>query len=51
MNRERIDMDINDNLIEQGAKIPFSLSPHEPTKNESKGNEESQYIAQTPDYK
>jgi hypothetical protein len=42
-------MDINDNLIEQGATIPFPLSPHEPTKNESKGNEERQYIAQTPD--
>ena len=45
-------MDINDNLIEQGATIPFPLSPHKPTKNESKGNEEGQYIAQTlDDYK
>ena len=44
-------MDINDNLIKQRATIPFPLSPHEPTKNESKGNKESQYIAQTPDYK
>jgi hypothetical protein len=29
-------MDINDNLIEQGATIPFPLSPYKPIKNESK---------------
>jgi hypothetical protein len=38
-------MDINDNLIEQGATIPFPLLLYKPTKNESKGNKESQYIA------